>query len=165
MKTPDKQPEAAGSTERSTTATETTGSPTPGTAPSNAGTQPSSKTTGTPFRQLFADDELSNLRSRWDEIQSGSIDDPRECVQKADGLVADVVGHLTTSFAEARSRLEDQWARGDEGSAEGLRVALQSYREFFQRLLEMNASTRYPRPTGPDQRSSPSIEPHDCWWA
>ena len=37
--------------------------------------------------------------------------------------------------SEARSRLEAQWARGENASTEDLRVALQRHREFFQRLL------------------------------
>lgn len=88
-------------------------------------------------RELFADDELAGLRARWDNVQAGFVDDPRECVQKADSLVSDVVEHLTTGFTHARSRLEEQWARGEEASTEDLRVALKHYREFFQRLLSV----------------------------
>jgi hypothetical protein len=84
---------------------------------------------------LFADDELAGLRARWDNVQAGFVDDPRECVEKADSLVSAVVDQLTAGFSEARSRLEEQWARGEEASTEDLRVALKQYREFFQRLL------------------------------
>ena len=84
---------------------------------------------------LFADGELSGLRSRWTEVQSAFVDDPRDCVQKADGLVADVVDKLTAGFSEARSRLEEQWGRGEQVSTEDLRVALTRYRDFFERLL------------------------------
>jgi hypothetical protein len=86
-------------------------------------------------RALFADDELAGLSARWDSVQAAFVDDPRECVQKADGLVSDVVKQLTSSFSDARSRLEEQWSRGEEASTEDLRVALKQYREFFQRLL------------------------------
>jgi hypothetical protein len=86
-------------------------------------------------RTLFADDELAGLRARWDAVQARFVDDPRECVQTADGLVSDLVEQLTAGFAAARSRLEEQWARGEEASTEDLRVALQHYREFFERLL------------------------------
>jgi hypothetical protein len=51
--------------------------------------------------------------------------------------VAQVVEQLTTAFSQARSRLEEQWARGEDGSTEDLRVALKRYREFFQRLLSV----------------------------
>jgi hypothetical protein len=86
-------------------------------------------------RALFADDELAGLTARWDSVQAAFVDDPRECVHKADGLVSDVVQQLTSSFSDARARLEEQWARGEEASTEDLRVALKQYREFFQRLL------------------------------
>jgi hypothetical protein len=84
---------------------------------------------------LFADDNLSALRSHWDDVQAAFVDDPTECVQKADALVAEVVEQLTARFAAARSRLEAQWAEGGEASTEDLRLALRRYREFFQRLL------------------------------
>jgi hypothetical protein len=84
---------------------------------------------------LFADDELAGLRARWDSVQAGFVDDPKDCVQKADGLVSDVVGQLTSGFTQARARLEDQWGRGEEASTEDLRVALRRYRDFFERLL------------------------------
>jgi hypothetical protein len=84
---------------------------------------------------LFADGELAGLRSRWTEVQSAFVDDPRDCVQKADSLVADVVDKLTAEFSQARSRLEEQWARGEEASTEDLRIALKRYRDFFERLL------------------------------
>jgi hypothetical protein len=84
---------------------------------------------------LFASDELSGLRSRWDDVQSGFVDDPRDCVQKADSLVSDLVDRLSDGFSEARSRLEEQWARGEEASTEDLRLALKRYRAFFERLL------------------------------
>jgi len=86
-------------------------------------------------RSLFADNDLSSLRSRWDDVQVGFVDDPKDCVQKADALVADVVQELTTGFSDARSRLEAQWARGEDASTEDLRQALKRYREFFDRLL------------------------------
>jgi hypothetical protein len=86
---------------------------------------------------LFAEGNLSGLRSRWDEVQAAFVDDPKQCVEKADALVADVVEQLTTGFAEARSRLEAQWARGEDASTEVLRVTLKRYRDFFQRLLSV----------------------------
>ena len=49
--------------------------------------------------------------------------------------MSDVVDQLTTGFSEVRSRLEAQWARGEEASTEDLRLALKRYREFFERLL------------------------------
>ena len=88
-----------------------------------------------PEELLFADDELAELRGRWGAVQAAFVDDPKDCVQKADILVSDLVEQLTTGFSHARSRLEEQWARGEEASTEDLRVALMHYREFFERLL------------------------------
>ncbi len=86
-------------------------------------------------RDLFADDELVGLRARWDSVQAAFVDDPKECVHKADALVSDLVDQLTKSFAETRSRLEGHWARGEDASTEDLRQALKRYRDFFDRLL------------------------------
>ncbi|MHA0285594.1 hypothetical protein ACXYX3_03975 [Mycobacterium sp. C3-094] len=88
-----------------------------------------------PDAGLFAHDELAGLRARWDAVQASFVDDPKDCVQKADSLVADLVQQLTTGFGQARSRLEDQWSRGEQASTEDLRVALKRYRSFFERLL------------------------------
>ena len=84
---------------------------------------------------LFAGDDLAELRARWAGVQAAFVDDPKDCVQKADALVTDLVEQLTSGFAQARSRLEEQWSRGAEASTEDLRLALMHYREFFERLL------------------------------
>jgi hypothetical protein len=103
--------------------------------PPQTETEPSSEPSTE--RSLLADDDLSGLRSRWDDVQAAFVDNPKECVQKADTLVAEVVEQLTTGFSDARSRLEAQWARGEKVSTEDLRVALKRYRDFFQRLLSV----------------------------
>jgi hypothetical protein len=84
---------------------------------------------------LFAGDNLAELRARWAGVQAAFVDDPKECVQKADVLVSDLVEQLTAGFAETRWHLEEQWNRGEEASTEDLRLALMHYREFFERLL------------------------------
>jgi hypothetical protein len=96
---------------------------------SGTGVQPSSETS------LFADADLEGFRGKWDSVQAGFVDDPKRCVEQADGLVSAVVEQLSSGFAEARSRLEQQWSRGEDASTEDLRVALKRYREFFDRLL------------------------------
>lgn len=97
--------------------------------------QPSHSGQSSTEETLFAEAELADLRARWAGVQAAFVDDPKDCVQKADGLVSDLVDQLTNGFAHARSRLEEQWARGEEASTEDLRVALMHYREFFERLL------------------------------
>ncbi len=105
------------------------------TEPPQMETEPSSEPSTE--RSLLGDNDLSGLRSRWDDVQAAFVDNPKECVQKADTLVAEVVEQLTTGFSDARSRLEAQWARGESASTEDLRVALKRYRDFFQRLLSV----------------------------
>jgi hypothetical protein len=84
---------------------------------------------------LFAGEDVADLRARWAGVQAAFVDNPKECVQKADHLVSDVVEQLTAGFAQTRSRLEGQWSHGHEASTEDLRMALMHYREFFDRLL------------------------------
>ena len=84
---------------------------------------------------LFAEQDLAELRTRWNDVQAGFVDDPRQCVQQADGLVSSAVEQLTASFSQTRSQLEEQWSRGEEASTEDLRLALKRYRDFFERLL------------------------------
>jgi hypothetical protein len=86
---------------------------------------------------LFPGEELEGLRARWKEIQTAFVDEPRKAVEEADGLVASAMKRLAEVFAEERSRLEQQWDRGDSVSTEALRVALQRYRAFFDRLLSV----------------------------
>jgi hypothetical protein len=94
----------------------------------------SSDTATTP---LFPNNELENLRTRWKEIQTNFVDEPRKAVEQADGLVASAMKRLAEVFADERSKLEKQWDRGDNVSTEDLRVAFQRYRSFFDRLLSV----------------------------
>jgi hypothetical protein len=84
---------------------------------------------------LFAETEISDLRARWSNVQAGFVDEPRHAVEDADKLVATVMERLAQSFANERSSLERQWSSGDQVSTEDLRIALQRYRSFFDRLL------------------------------
>jgi hypothetical protein len=88
-------------------------------------------------RELFQAEETSKLRAQWTDIQGAFVDDPRHAVQDADTLVADVMKRLTDTFARERSTLEGQWGRGESATTEDLRVALQRYRAFFDRLLSI----------------------------
>jgi len=86
---------------------------------------------------LFPEEELVGYRTRWDAVQTGFVDQPREAVEQADALVSQVVTRLTEVFTRERSTLEGQWTKGDNVSTEDLRVALTRYRSFFHRLLSM----------------------------
>ncbi|TDO35242.1 hypothetical protein EV643_12348 [Kribbella sp. VKM Ac-2527] len=93
-------------------------------------------------RDLSADEHLVpqqeavDFKARWEVIQQGFVDDPRNSVTEADKLVDDVLKRLAASFDEQHQELEKQWSDG-EPSTEDLRSALQKYRSFFQRLLTL----------------------------
>lgn len=81
--------------------------------------------------------ETENFRSRWDQIQIGFVDEPRRAVEDADNLVAETMKRLAEIFTDERRKMEDQWSKGGDVSTEDLRVALQRYRSFFNRLLTL----------------------------
>jgi hypothetical protein len=85
--------------------------------------------------KLLASDDNEQFRRRWESIQTGFVDEPRETVEQADELVAQVMKRVAEGFATERERLEQQWGRGEDVSTEDLRVSLQRYRGFFERLL------------------------------
>ena len=85
---------------------------------------------------LFADTEVSDY-PRWSNIQAGFVDEPRQAVEDADNLVKSVLEKLSQGFTHERDRLAKQWDRGENVSTEDLRIALQRYRSFFDRLLNV----------------------------
>jgi hypothetical protein len=86
---------------------------------------------------LFPTGEAESFRSRWVEVQTGFVDEPRSAVEQADSLVAEMMKRLAQVFADERGKLEEQWSRGDDISTEDLRQALRRYRSFFDRLLSV----------------------------
>ena len=84
---------------------------------------------------LLGDQELEGYRTRWQTVQVRFVDEPRDTVKEADALVAELMQRLAQTFAEERTNLESQWERGSDVSTEDLRVAMQRYRSFFDRLL------------------------------
>jgi hypothetical protein len=72
---------------------------------------------------------------RWKEVQTAFVDEPRQAVERADQLVAEVIEYLARSFLDERGRLEQQWSR-DDADTEQLRVALQGYRMLFSGLVK-----------------------------
>ena len=87
-----------------------------------------------PDTPLFVQGDADRLRTQWNEIQAGFVDEPRSAVERADALVADVMKRLAESFARERDTLDRQWDHGDNVTTEDLRVVLRRYRSFFDRL-------------------------------
>jgi hypothetical protein len=104
-------------------------------ATAQAGSQRGSP--GEPLAALFLSDVAEDFRHRWDAIQIGFVDDPQQAVRSADELVAQVMKSLAATFAQQRSDIESGIDQSDHANTENLRVALQRYRSFFQRLLSL----------------------------
>jgi hypothetical protein len=83
---------------------------------------------------LIDEEKVTGFRDRWQNVQTGFVDDPKQAVRQADELVAAVISALATTFAEHKSELESQWQQG-EPATEELRIALRRYRSFFDQLL------------------------------
>jgi len=84
---------------------------------------------------LMPNEMAQERRDHWMDIQTRFVDDPKDAVEQADELVAEVMQVVATQFAEQRKGLEGKWQAGSEVSTEDLRVAMQQYRSFFERLL------------------------------
>jgi|SoiMetStandDraft_2_1073263.scaffolds.fasta_scaffold819225_1 hypothetical protein len=86
---------------------------------------------------LIPKQQIDQLRTRWNSIQTNFVDQPRKAVEDADSLVAGALKQIQESFVVQRANLEKKWRHGDDVSTEDLRVALQHYRAFFDRLVSM----------------------------
>jgi hypothetical protein len=84
---------------------------------------------------LLSTDVAGAFLARWDAMQAAFVDEPHRVVEQADSLVAEVMQRIAETMAQQRTGLQRQWATGDADSTEDLRLALQHYRSFFQRLL------------------------------
>jgi hypothetical protein len=109
----------------------------PGTAPSTAPPAAGGDTAEAEAAQLLDPQDRDAMTQRWRDIQANFVDQPRQAMQDADALVAGLMQQLAQMFSQERAQLEGQWSRGDEVSTEDLRVSLQRYRAFFERLLSV----------------------------
>ena len=81
--------------------------------------------------------QLEELRPRWNNIQTSFVDEPRQAVYDADKLVTSAITQITAALHDECSAMQKQWADGADVSTEDLRLALQKYRLFFNRLMSM----------------------------
>ena len=95
------------------------------------------RTAETEAAQLLDPKDRDAMTQRWRDIQADFVDQPQKAMQDADALVAGLMQQLAQMFSQERSQLEAQWSRGDEVSTEDLRVSLQRYLAFFERLLSV----------------------------
>lgn len=94
--------------------------------------------TGRPtMAPLLTTQDTQSFRDRWNSVQTDFVDEPRHAVEQADSLVAELMQQLAKTFSTEKNKLEGEWSRGQDVSTEDLRVALQRYRSFFDRLLSL----------------------------
>ncbi len=84
----------------------------------------------------ITEEDVTEFRARWADIQASFIDDPHRACEQADNLVDLVLKRLTERFARERNDLVRTWDRGSEPTdTEDLRVAIKGYRGLVDRLL------------------------------
>lgn len=84
---------------------------------------------------LFSSAETERFHLHWTELQSQFVDEPRATVNLAGALVGEVIEKISVLFAAEHDTLEKQWKDNPNASTEDLRLALQHYHAFFNRLL------------------------------
>ena len=89
-----------------------------------------------PINQLWPADAANGLRERWREIQLRFLDDPQAAAVDADNLAGEAIEALSGTLSNLRSDLAG-WRGEDGADTEVLRVAVQRYRQFLDRVLAL----------------------------
>jgi hypothetical protein len=89
-----------------------------------------------PAPRLWSDDDARGLRERLKEAQLHFLDDPRAAVEAADALVTEAIDSFTARLAEQRTTL-GSWRDNGADDTEQLRVVVQRYRDFLERVLAL----------------------------
>jgi hypothetical protein len=116
------EPPFPGATDMAATDTAAESTLAAGAAPADEGAQ------GSPLGWL----DVAAIRNRFIDIQAGFVDEPRQAVEEAGRFLDDLVQQVADALHQQRGQLA-----GPEGSTEDLRLALRSYRQFVDRLLEL----------------------------
>ena len=83
---------------------------------------------------LVPPERAESYNSRWNELKSEFVDEPRRAVRGANELVGEVLDELEELFRGQRADLE-HGLDSEQTTTEDLRQALGRYRSFFDRLL------------------------------
>lgn len=95
-----------------------------------------------PESVVLFDQDPAEVQARWRELQTSFVDDPGDAVQRAEGLVDEVVEALTSSLTARTGELRDRWKGA--GDTEQLRLALREYRVVLERLLTLSGHESVP---------------------
>lgn len=90
--------------------------------------------------RLFERDP-AEVQARWRDLQASFVDDPGDAVQRADGLVGEVVESLTSTLNSRTAALRDRWQSAGDSGTEEMRQALREYRDVLERLLALSGGS------------------------
>ncbi|GII05404.1 hypothetical protein [Planobispora takensis] len=96
-------------------------------------------------RASLFDHDPEDIRRRWQEVQAGFVDDPREAVERADSLLDEVTSSVRRALEARSSELQGRWKDVEQNDTEQLRTALRDYRSTLEALLGLpvtSAGTR-----------------------
>ncbi|MEV5830431.1 hypothetical protein AB0L25_33185 [Spirillospora sp. NPDC052242] len=115
------------------------GTPEPAAPAARALDKPRAAGPGAVPERLLDPAEADRLRARFRELQAAFVDDPRQAVRDADGLVTEAAQALARALAGRREALADGLGTGGDADAGGpdterLRLALRAYRDLFDRV-------------------------------
>jgi hypothetical protein len=79
------------------------------------------------------------LRTRWTAIQSSFVDNPQNAIKEANALVSSAIQQIEQSLRDQLSQIENQSSRAGNATTEDLRITLQHYRAFLDRLNSLSA--------------------------
>ena len=85
--------------------------------------------------RLFDDAVIRDFSAGWDQVQTVFVDNPRHAVELADAMVSAIVKRIAEQVSQEHTKLEKQWSRGENVSAEELRQIFKRYRALSDRLL------------------------------
>ncbi|MEU3164818.1 hypothetical protein [Streptosporangium sp. NPDC006930] len=88
------------------------------------------------------DQDADDVRRRWQEVQAGFVDDPRDAVERADSLLDEVTSSLRNALETRATELQGRWKNTEKNDTEDLRTALRDYRATLEQLLNISAGTR-----------------------
>ncbi|MGW4798387.1 hypothetical protein ACWEPC_38825 [Nonomuraea sp. NPDC004297] len=92
-----------------------------------------------PTDAALFDQDPAEVQARWRDLQSCFVDDPGQAVQRADGLVGEVVESLTSTLSSRTNALRDRW-KSTDADTEQLRLALRDYRNVLEQLLALSSA-------------------------
>ncbi|MEV0632507.1 hypothetical protein [Nonomuraea wenchangensis] len=93
-----------------------------------------------PADTALFDQDPAEVQSRWRDLQAAFVDDPGDAVQRADGLLGEVVESLTAGLNSRTSALRERWKDVGTPDTEQLRQALREYRTVLERLLAISST-------------------------